>query len=107
MVGFNKVKDELDAVGARIIAASVDPLDKSTEVAAELSFLLGYGVTREVAGKLGSWWEERRGIIQPSNFVLDAGGKVLASTYSDGPIGRIEAADALKFIQFREAQSQK
>lgn len=107
MVGFNKVKDELDALGARVLAASVDPLDKSTEVAAELSFPLGYGMTREVADKLGSWWEERRSIFQPANFVIDADGKILASTYSDGPIGRMEASDVVKFINFREAQLRK
>ncbi|OGA05623.1 MAG: hypothetical protein A2W68_12340 [Betaproteobacteria bacterium RIFCSPLOWO2_02_64_14] len=107
MVGFEKLKTELDAVGASIIAASVDPIDKAGEVAREVSFPVGYGVTREVADRLGSWWEERRSIIQPSEFLIDAGGKILASSYSDGPIGRIEAADVIKVINFREAQLRK
>ena len=107
MAGFEKLKTELDAVGASIIAASVDPIDKAGEVAQEVSFPVGYGVTREVADRLGSWWEERRSIIQPSEFLIDAGGKILASSYSDGPIGRIEAADVIKVINFREAQLRK
>jgi len=107
LVGFEKLKAELDAVGAKVFAASVDPIDKAGEVAAEVSFPVGYGVTREVADKLGSWWEERRSIIQPSEFVIDAGGKILASSYSDGPIGRIDAADVIKLINFREAQLRK
>lgn len=107
MVGFEKLKAELDAVGARVFAASVDPIDKAGEVAAEVSFPVGYGVTREVADALGSWWEERRNIIQPSEFVIDAGGKIIASSYSDGPIGRIDAADVIKVINFREAQLRK
>ncbi|KPK18236.1 MAG: hypothetical protein AMJ67_10955 [Betaproteobacteria bacterium SG8_41] len=107
MVGFETLKTELDAVGARVFAASVDPVDKAGEVAAEVSFPVGYGVTRDVADKLGSWWEERRSIIQPSEFVIDAGGKILASSYSDGPIGRIDAADVIKLINFREAQLRK
>lgn len=107
MVGFEKLKAELSAVGARIFAASVDPIDKAGEVAAEVSFPVGYGVTREAADKLGSWWEERRSIIQPSEFVIDSGGKIIASSYSDGPIGRIEAADVIKLINFREAQLRK
>ena len=89
MAGFEKLKSELDAVGAKVFAASVDPVEKAREVAAELSFPVGYGVSREIADKLGAWWEERRSIIQPSEFVLGADGKVLASSYSDGPIGRI------------------
>lgn len=107
MVGFEKLKAELAAVGARVFAASVDPIDKAGEVAAEVSFPVGYGVTRADADKLGSWWEERRSIIQPSEFVVDATGKIIASSYSDGPIGRIDAADVIKAINFREAQLRK
>jgi len=107
LVGFEKLKGELDALGAKVFAASVDPIDKAREVAAEVSFPVGYGVTREIADKLGSWWEDRRSIIQPSEFVLGADGKVLASSYSDGPIGRIDAADVIKMINFREAQLRK
>lgn len=107
MVGFEKLKSELDAVGASVIAASVDPIDKAGEVAAEVSFPVAYGVARETADMLGSWWEERRSIIQPSEFVTDAGGKIIASSYSDGPIGRVDAADVIKVINFREAQLRK
>jgi len=107
LVGFEKLKAELEGVGARVFAASVDPIDKAGEVAAEVSFPVGYGVTREIADKLGSWWEERRSIIQPSEFIIDASGKILASSYSDGPIGRIDAADVIKWINFREAQLRK
>lgn len=107
MVGFEKLQTELNALGVKVFAASVDAIDKAGEVAAEVSFPVGYGVTRDVAEKLGSWWEERRSIIQPSEFVIDAGGKVLASSYSDGPIGRIDAADVIKMINFREAQARK
>jgi len=107
LAGFEKLKADLDAVGARVFAASVDPVDKAGEVAAEVSFPVGYGVTREIADKLGSWWEERRSIVQPSEFIIDASGKVLTASYSDGPLGRIDAADVIKFINFREAQSRK
>lgn len=107
MVGFEKLKAELDALGARIFAASVDPIEKAREVAAEVSFPVGYGVTREIADKLGAWWEDRRSIIQPAEFLLGADGKVVASSYSDGPIGRIDAADVIKVINFREAQLRK
>jgi peroxiredoxin len=107
LVGFEKLKTELDAAGAGVFAASVDPIDKAGEVAHEVSFPVGYGVTREVADRLGSWWEERRSIIQPSEFLIDAGGRILASSYSDGPIGRIDGADVINVINFREAQLRK
>ena len=107
MAGFEKARPELDKVGTKVVAASVDPLDKARETAAELGYPLGYGATREDADRIGAWWEDRRGIIQPSQFVVGGDGKVIASTYSSGPIGRIEPGDVLKLIEFREKQAKK
>jgi len=105
LVGFDKHRSEFEGLGLEVFAASVDPADKAGEVAAELYFRVGYGVTREQADRLGSWREERRQIIQPSAFVLAPGGEVLASCYSDGPIGRMDAADVFKFATFHASRS--
>ena len=107
MAGFEEQKDELAALGVSVVAASVDGDDKAGEVAAELSFPIGYEVTRADAELLSSWWEERRQIIQPSEFLLNAEHKIMAASYSDGPIGRIDAADVIKVVNFYEAQKQK
>lgn len=69
-----------------------------------MSFPIGEGVTREIADQLGSWWEDRRSIIQPSEFVIDAEGKVVISSYSDGPLGRFDAEDVVKLINFYESR---
>ena len=105
MAGFEKLKPELEALGVKVVAASVDPLDKAREVAAGLSFPVGYGVTRAQADQLGSWWEERRSIIQPSEFIVATDGKVRAATYSSGPIGRVDAADVVKIVNFYDKQA--
>jgi peroxiredoxin len=102
--GFEQHKPELDAIGAKVISSSVDPLDKAEEVAANLSFQIGYGVTREIADKIGAWWEDRRGIIQPSEFVVNDEGRIIVSSYSDGPLGRIEASDVVRLIKFYESR---
>lgn len=104
MVGFHNSKQELEAVGAQVVAASVDPIDKAQIVAAEVFFPIGYGVTRDMADRLGSWWEDRRGIIQPSEFIVGADGKVTTSSYSSGPLGRIDAADVVRLIKFYESR---
>jgi peroxiredoxin len=95
---------ELEAIGATVVAASVDPVDKAKEVADEVSFPVAHGVTREMADALGSWWEDRRGIIQPSEFIVGEDGKIVTSSYSSGPIGRIDAADVVKIINFYESR---
>jgi len=107
LAGFEFWKTQLAAKGVKVAAASVDPLDKAQEVAAGLSFPVGYGVTRAQADQLGSWWEERRGIIQPSEFILSPSGKVIGATYSSGPLGRIEPMDVVRLIDFLETQPRK
>jgi peroxiredoxin len=102
--GFSEQREVLEKSGARVIAATAEPLEKAREVALKVAFPVAWGVTRAQADELGCWWEERRQIVQPSNFVLDGAGKVLSATYSTGPIGRLEAADAVRFIQFQEKQ---
>jgi hypothetical protein len=36
--------------------------------------------------------------------LLDTSGKVLTSSYSSGPIGRMDAADVIGMIKHRESQ---
>ena len=107
MDGFEENREALEALGAAVVAASVDAKDKTAELADRLSFRVAFGVTKAQADDIGAWWEERRQIVQPSNFVVDETGKVLSATYSTGPVGRLEAADAVRFIQFQEKQRQK
>ena len=104
MVGYAELKDEFDKLGVKIIAASVDPIDKAQEVADEVNFPVGYGVSRDIANSLGSWWEDRRQIIQPSEFIVGADGNVVACSYSDGPLGRIDAGDVIKMVNFYESR---
>jgi len=105
LAGFEQHRKELDGLGVKVVAASVDPIDKAKEVAAELSFPVGYGVTRAMADRLGSWWEERRSIIQPSEFLVAADGKIRAATYSSGPIGRIHPDDVVRLVNFYDKQT--
>jgi peroxiredoxin len=107
LAAFEKARPELEALGIKIVAASVDPLDKAREVAAELSYPVGYGVTRTMAEQIGAWWEERRSILQPSEFLVGADGKVRASTYSSGPIGRVDPADVIRLVNFYDKQAKK
>jgi len=100
--GFSEQFSELQNLNTSVVAASTDNLENSTEIAADLPFPVAYDVQRELADTLGSWWEDRRGLIQPSDFVLNHEGKILSATYSSGPIGRLEGIDAVRFIAFQE-----
>ncbi len=99
--------DALKDLDVSVIAASVDPEDKASEIAAGLSYPVAYGVTREDADSIGAWWEPNRGIIQPTEFLLDADHRVITSTYSAGPVGRMNAPDLVKVVQFNQRQKQQ
>jgi alkyl hydroperoxide reductase subunit AhpC len=78
----------------------VDSLEKAQEVAEPLSFPVAWGVDREIGNKLGSFWDERRDFIQPTEFVVNNKGRILSSTYSSSPIGRTDPAEALVLLKF-------
>jgi peroxiredoxin len=107
LAGFEEKKAAIEALGGRIVAGSIDPLEKARETAAQLSYPLAYGMTRVDAERIGAWWEDRRGIIQPCGFILGADGKVKTSAYSSGPIGRIDPGDVVKVLEFYEKQAAK
>ncbi len=105
MAAFEEKRKELATLGVSVYAAAVDPEEKSREIAdSGISFPLGHGVTRELADRLGSWWDERRDFIQPSEFVIDRSGRILSSTYSSSPIGRTDPGDVLSLLGFLEAR---
>jgi peroxiredoxin len=85
-----------------VVALSVDPLDKAKEMIERTgaTFPIGYGLkVPDDADKVGAYWEERRGIIHATNFIIDSEGKVTQACFATGPIGRIVALDALSSIR--------
>lgn len=102
MAGFSKNKEALDNKDISLIASSVDGLVEAEEVSNEIGFPVGWGIGRDIAELLGSWWESDRQFIQPSEFLLGPGDKIIASSYSDGPLARIDADDVIKLIGFLE-----
>lgn len=78
----------------------MDSLEHAKDVAEPLNFPVAYGVTREIGNQLGSWWDERRNFIQPSEFVLNTQGKVMFSAYSNAPVGRMDPEETLTLIRY-------
>lgn len=107
MRGYEERRVAFQEQGVTIIAGSVDDEDKTTEVAAELGFPVAYGMSREDAQQMGAWYEDSREFIQPSEFLLSASGKVMYSTYSNSPIGRMDPAELLTFVKYLNAQRAK
>ena len=107
LAGYEERREAFLAEGVSILAAAVDGQEKTAEVAAPLGFPVAYGVTRLQADALGAWWDDRQGFIQPTEFLLSRKGKVMFSTYSNSPVGRMDPAETLTLIKFLNARRSK
>ncbi len=97
---------EYQALDVSIVAGTVDSEEKTLEVAEALDFPVAYGMNRADGDLIGAWREDRRDHIQPSEFIL-RGNRVMASTYSNSPVGRMDPAETLSLIQFLDAMAKK
>ena len=108
MAAYEERKAQLEALGTTVYAASVDTLEQTKEVAAHgFTFPIAFGLTREDADLIGAWWQEQRGFVQPSEFILAQSGEVLDCTYASGPVGRMAAEEAVRLITGREQRRLK
>ncbi len=90
-----------------MLALSSDSQEKAKETAEKdgLQFPVAHSLeVPDDAERIGAYWEKKRGIVQPSEFLLGPDRRVLHATYSTGPIGRIDPADALTLIRFLKAR---
>ena len=89
-------------LGIDVIAASADTEEDVQAMVNKfyLTFPVAHDVTEEIAKSIGAWWEDERGINQPSEFITMKGEKILSTTYSSGPIGRIDPDLVLGFIKY-------
>ena len=85
----------------------MDSEELTAEVAKPLSFPIAHGMTRADGDAIGSWWDDRRDHIQPSEFVLNKQGRVMFSTYSNSPVGRMDPAETLTLLQFLKSMADK
>lgn len=77
----------------------MDSLEETAKVAQPLGFPVAYGMSRADGDAIGAWWDDRRDHIQPSEFILSGDGKVMASTYSNSPLGRMDPKETLQLVK--------
>ena len=91
-------------MGVQVIAISADPEGQAQEVADTVSYPIAHSVSRETTDNIDSWWDQNRGFVQPSEFILNQDNMVVFASYSAGPASRLDAEDAIKMIGYIESQ---
>ena len=109
MVDFDLSANLLNNLGIRVVAGSVDSVERTAELAAGLR--LGY--VRAVAGldalavarSTGAFIQEGdRTFLHATAWLVDPSGIIVNAAYSTGPIGRFTAADVLKKVIFEQSK---
>ncbi len=94
----------------KIIAGSVDPIDKTKELVEKLgvTYPAAYGINAEEASRLtGVFYEEERKFIHAAGFLIRPDNTIEVAVYSTGPIGRFVAKDVLGLVKFYKSKAKK
>jgi hypothetical protein len=62
---------------------------------------------REISRRYGAFYDEEKGFLHATGFLLLPGGKILNAVYSSGPIGRIMARDAINLVRAVKSEGKK
>lgn len=92
-------------MGVSVIAASSDDEAGARKMVSEqkLSFPVAYGVQSDVIKKIGAFEGTRQEklYIQPSEFIINPEGEVVASMYATTQLGRMNPREILHFLKSR------
>jgi peroxiredoxin len=93
----------LDALNARVVAASVDELANAVQLSQDLhlSFTVCHGLDPVgIATSLGCFYERTDLFLQKCAFLIRPSGEIARSVYSSGPVGALTAADCIYSLEF-------
>lgn len=108
MADFQKHRADIEALNTSVYALSTDPLDQAAITVEQhgLDFPVIYGVDGpKTAELLGAWYEARRNIVQPANFILNPKREIVQLSMAMGPIGRFTTEDVLRNLKFMQEKA--
>jgi peroxiredoxin len=104
LADFQSRISDFDEKKIKVIAASADSLEdarKSVE-RKKLTYPIAYGLdARAVAAMTGAFFDDVRGFVHATGFIIRPDGKVDEAVYGTGSIGRFTSEDALSMIDYR------
>src|SRR6266581_3606168 len=92
LLDFQRAREQLDELGAQIVALSVDSLEQAQQTVERhrLSFPVLYGLdAHQMVKTIGATINEDPLYLQATGFVLRPNGTVAVAVYSSGAIGRL------------------
>ena len=106
---FQTLHQEFQSEQIKVIAGSVDPIEKARERVNKLgvAYPVGYGINaEEISGITGAFYDKERRFLHATGFVVRPDKAISVACYSTGPIGRLVAKDALSPVRFYKTKKQ-
>jgi peroxiredoxin len=100
---FERARDTLEGLGARIVALSVDDAATTRELVAKhhLGYPVGHSAdARAIAELTGAFVNQEPLYLQSTGFVVGPDGRVIVGVYSTGAIGRLVPEDVAGLIRY-------
>lgn len=91
----------------RIVAASVDPVEKAEETIQKLgiTYPVAYGLDpKEFSKTTGAYYEGEKKFLHATGVIIGPDNTLVVACYSTGPIGRFTAKDVLNLIKFYKSR---
>lgn len=103
LASFSRAGDALAAVGAKVVALSVDDEPTTAALIAKhkLTFPVGHSADPDqIAAAVGAYVNPEDRYLESTGFVLAPDGTVLTAVYSSAAIGRLTADDVVGFLKY-------
>ena len=107
MADFQSLSRDFEAERIKVIAGSVDPIEKARETVEKLgiTYPVAYGLDGEAISEItGAYYEKERKFLQPTCFLIRPDNTLEVACYSSGPIGRFVAKDVLSLVKFYKSK---
>jgi len=94
----------------RLLAASADCIEDATKTVKEqqLTFPVAYDLdAKEVSAATGAFYDEDKGFIHASGYLLNRQGTIIVASYSTGAIGRLTPQDCITLITYLQSKQVK
>jgi len=105
LVDFATHGGPLVELGIKVVAGSIDPLEKVQTLRTGLH--VGFPMWGELDGPkvsadTGAPIRESDGVLHGSAWLVNPDGEIVQSLYSTGPIGRFTASDVIRKVVFEK-----
>jgi hypothetical protein len=74
----------------------------------EITLNIAYGLNvEEISKQTGAFYDKKRKLIQPTEFIIKPDNTLDVAVYSTGSIGRFDAKKTLKYIRYYQNLTKK